>query len=100
MERIQVQNINVPGYERSVDARKYAAMRQALDLVLPDSEPGLTQAEMFEAVIGHLPHDLFPAGEKAGWWVKTVQLDLEAKGLIVREPTRPVRWHRTRSLNG
>ena len=29
------------------------------------------------------------------WWVKTVQLDLEAKGLIVRRTDgSPTRWHR------
>ena len=33
-------------------------------------------------------------GAKAGWWAKTVQLDLEAKGAIVREKTRPLRFHR------
>jgi hypothetical protein len=30
----------------------------------------------------HLPQNLFPGGAKAGWWAKTVQLDLEARGLL------------------
>lgn len=46
------------------------------------------------AVVPHLPDALFPKGEKAGWRVKTVQLDLEAKGLVLRENTKPLRWHR------
>jgi hypothetical protein len=41
----------------------------------------------------HLPADLFPGGEKAGWWVKAVQLDLEAKRVIARTPS-PVRLYR------
>jgi len=40
------------------------------------------------------PADLFPGGAKAGWWMKTVQLDLEAKRIIAREKTKPLRWHR------
>ncbi len=30
-------------------------------------------------------------GARAGWWAKTVQLDLEAKGVIARGRTRPLR---------
>jgi hypothetical protein len=43
-----------------------------------------------------LPADLWPNGEKVGWWQKTVQLDLEARGLLVRNTgAKPLRWHRT-----
>jgi hypothetical protein len=41
-----------------------------------------------------LPERPFPEGAKAGWWTKTVQLDLEAKGVVAREKTRPLRWHK------
>jgi hypothetical protein len=37
---------------------------------------------------------LVPGGVKAGWWVKAVQLDQEAKGALVREPTKPLRFRR------
>ena len=93
--RMTVQSVNVPGYTTTVDAVKYQAMHRALMRVLPNKAPGLTQAEMFRAVVAHLPEDLFPDGAKAGWWVKTVQLDQEAKGAFVREPVKPLRWHRT-----
>jgi len=49
---------------------------------------------MFRALLPHLPADLFPGGAKAGWWMKTVQLDLETKGIITREKTKPLRLHR------
>jgi hypothetical protein len=93
--QVEVENVNHPGTLHRVDAAKYEAMRQALLKALPGGSPGLTQAEMLEAVRRHLPEDLFPGGAKAGWWAKTVQLDLEAKGILVRERARPLRWHLT-----
>ena len=92
---IAVENINVPGRVSNVNAEKYTAMRDILLKVLPVSEPGLTQAEMGKAVRPHLPQDLWPNGEKSIWWVKTVQLDLEAKGLVLRDSSsKPTRWRR------
>ena len=41
-----------------------------------------------------LPESLFPGGEKAGWWLKSAQLDLEAKRVIARESGSPVRLYR------
>lgn len=93
-ERITVQNVNVPGYTSTVDATMYRAMHAALLTTLPAQAPGLTQTEMHNAVLPHLPQNLFPGGAKAGWWVKCVQLDQEAKGGIVRVPGKPLRWHR------
>ena len=90
-EKIAVENVNHPGQVRSVDATRYRAMRRAFLNVLPNTSPGLTVAEVRERLIAHLPEKLFPEGAKAGWWSKTVQLDLEAKGLVAREKTRPLR---------
>ena len=92
--RVRIENVNHPGSSTSVDAGMYEAMRTALFEALPAAAPGLTEAQMRVAVLPRLPEDLFPGGARAGWWAKAVQLDLEAKGLIVRETTRPLRWHR------
>lgn len=92
--RVMLENANHPGQVRSADGRMYRAMRAAMLQVLPDKAPGLTQIEIQRDVIAHLPSELFPGGAKSGWWSKAVQLDLEAKGLVVREPSRPLRWHR------
>jgi hypothetical protein len=92
--RIEVENVNVPGHVTRVDATRYNAMKSALLKALPRKSPGLTQSEMRDAVLEHLSEDVFPGGAKAMWWVKCVQLDLEAKGVVVREQTRPLRWHR------
>jgi hypothetical protein len=92
-DKIAVENVNVPGRTTRVNAAKYLAMKDAMLRVLPDSDPGLTQSEVREAVIPYLPDDLFPGGSTAGWWAKTVQLDLEAKDIVIREATKPLRWH-------
>ncbi len=93
-DKITVENVNHPGKTSRVDRAKYAAMKAAMLAVLPATAPGLNQAEIRTAVVPHLPEDLFPGGATAGWWAKTVQLDLEAKGELVREPSQPLRWHR------
>ncbi len=94
--KIEVQNVNVPGYRHRVDAAMYASMRKALLRVLPSKSPGLTQNEMWKAVLPHVPTAQFPNGGKVGWWLKTVQLDLEAKGVVHREDSKPLRWHKAR----
>jgi hypothetical protein len=92
---IEVENVNHPGGVRLVDKEMYEAMKRAFLMTLPKTSPGLTVVEVQERVADHLPEDLFPGGAKAGWWAKTVQLDLEAKGVIEREKTKPLRLRRT-----
>ena len=95
-EKIEVENVNHPGHVTRVDAQMYDAMKRAFLKILPKTSPGLALAEIREHLIAHLPEKLFPQGAKAGWWAKTVQLDLEAKGVVAREKTRPLRLRRTR----
>jgi len=93
--KIEVRNINVPGWHGKVDAAKYEAMKNALLRTLPREEPGLTQTEMRNKVVFHLPGGLFEDDGKVAWWAKCVQLDLEFKGIIERSRTaKPLRWHR------
>ena len=94
-DKVAVENVNTPGRTTNVDRAKYEAMRAALLHVLPKGEPGLTAKAATDAAKTHLPEALFPGGATAGWWQKTVQLDLEAKGLIVRLPTKPLTFART-----
>ena len=91
---IEIQNVLSPKHIVHVDADKYEAMKKAFLKVLPKKLPGLTAAEIGEAILPHLPEDLFPGGAKAGWWKKAVQLDLEAKGSVAREASKPLRWHK------
>ena len=94
--KIAVENVNVPGYIQVVDASMYQSMRKAVLQILPPRPPGMTQTEMRKAVLPQLPAELFPGGDKSDWWSKLVQLDLEAKGVIVREATKPIRWHKAK----
>lgn len=89
--RIEIENAVSPGHRQRVDRAKYTAMRDALLAVLPAAPPGLSVAEAKDALLPGLPDALFPGGAKAGWWLKAVQLDLEAKGTIERAPGKPVR---------
>lgn len=93
-DKIEIENVNKPGSIERVDRAKYLAMREALLAVLPSQPPGLTPAEAKEALLPRLPDDLFPGGKTAGWWLKAVQLDLEAKGAIKRAPRKPVHLYR------
>jgi hypothetical protein len=95
--RVRIENVNHPGRASNVDAGMYRAMRIAIVGALPAQAPGLTQAELLDALLPRLPDAKFPGGAKAGWWAKAVQLDLEAKHVIEREQTTPLRWHRTSS---
>ena len=90
-EKLELENVNHPGQVKRVDANMYEAMKRAFLKILPKTSPGLTVAEIQERAIAHLPEELFPGGAKAGWWTKAVQLDLEAKGIVAREKTKPLR---------
>ena len=94
-DKVDVENINTPGKSTRVDAAKYNAMKSAMLKVMTKAAPGDTAKDIKEAAKAHLPDDLFPAGATAGWWQKSVQLDLEAKGLIIRANTKPLRFHLT-----
>ena len=93
---IPVENINHPGTTKRVDALMYEAMRAAMLKAMPASENGLTLAELGTRVVPHLPESLYPGGDKSGWWLKTVQLDLEAKGVLVRTKSSPIRLHKAK----
>ena len=88
--KIEIENVTAPGRTERVNRAKYEAMRDALLAVLPDTAPGLKVPEAKAALLPLLPDAQFPAGDKAGWWLKAVQLDLEAKGIIKRAPSMPV----------
>jgi hypothetical protein len=92
-DKIEVENVNHPGKTSRVDAAKYKAARTVLLKILPRRPPGMTQHEMMLAMREALPENRFP-GTTTSWWMKTVQLDLEAKGLVVRDRGKPLRWRR------
>lgn len=91
---VQVLNVNAPGKTYPRDAAKYAAARKAFLAVLPKSGPGVTQAEMMALMKKALPASDW--GTTTGWWTKTVQLDAEARGEVIRDGGKPLRWKRVK----
>ncbi|WKD49685.1 DUF6958 family protein [Microbulbifer spongiae] len=96
-EKIEIENIHTPGRTERVNKVKYMTMRAALLPVLPTEGPGITIADAKKRLLENLSQAVFPGGEKAGWWLKAVQLDLEAKGIIARGSVRPVRIYRVQN---
>jgi len=92
--KVTVRTPNAPGYTGRVDAVKYRVMRGLVLGVMPARAPGVTQAEMMAGVGRVAPRATFP-GSTHRWWAKWVQLDLEARGVLARELTKPLRWHRS-----
>ncbi len=95
LEKVTVENVNVPGHTENVRADKYNDVRAALLHILPSNAPGLPFADVKEAAKPLLSPDLFPEGKTSGWWAKCVQLDLEAKGLITRTKATPLTFYKT-----
>ena len=94
IERVEMLNVASPGHVVRVEKAKYDAMKDALLAAVPKAQPGLTVVGIKARVLPLLPENLFPGGAKAGWWLKGVQLDLEARGMIARENVKPLRLHR------
>jgi hypothetical protein len=93
--KLKIENVLQPGKSYNVDPVMFEAMKAALMKVVPLAPPGMTPAEIRQAVLPHLPQDLFPGGDKVGWWMKAVQLDQEAKKIFARSEKPPVRLWRT-----
>jgi hypothetical protein len=91
-DKTEVVNVNHPGHVTRVDAVKYAAAKTALLAILSGQEQGVTQTEMMAAIKVQIDQTLFLNGATSGWWMKTVQLDLEAKGKIIGIIGKPLRW--------
>ena len=89
-----VENVIVPGIISMVDASMYKALLRALFAMIPGKEPELTQVEPLRAVLPHLLVDECEGGARAGLWVRAMQLDRDAKDVLLREPSKPIRWHR------
>lgn len=89
--KLKIENVLQPGKTYNADPVMFEAMKAVLLKIVPAAPPGMTPAEIQKAVLPLLPQDLFPGGDKAGWWMKAVQLDQEAKKILARSEKPPVR---------
>lgn len=90
MPKIEVENINAPDHKVTLNAAKYGDMHDAMMDVM--SFKPMTYAAIKEGVLPILSQEHFPEGKTAGWWIKAVQLDLEAKNVLVRHKSKPLTW--------
>ena len=69
-----------------VDRDRYEAVRKALLAVIPKRKEGVEFRELTALVKARLPNGEVPRGGSIQWYVTTVKLDLEARGLVERIP--------------
>jgi hypothetical protein len=91
-DMVTVENLDTSGKTTQLNTVKYHAVRDAMLRILAKDAPSLTFAEIKFAALTHLPENMFPGGEKLDCWKKAVQLDFEAKGVIKRATTKPLRF--------
>lgn len=84
-DRQEILNVNTGRSDGTIAKDKYDAMKKALLKVIPRRKAGVPFKGLADRVREHLPAEVFE-GASIGWYVTTVKLDLEARGLIERVP--------------
>ena len=92
MSSIQARNVNHPEHRENLKAEKYNIIREAI-LTALSVDDWMSFAELEDAVRARLknqrtPAKLFPKPGSVRWYCKAVQLDLEARGKIERQPKK------------
>ena len=92
MSSIKARNVNHPEHRENLKAEKYQVIRAAMLATLSD-EAWMAFAELEAGVRNRLveqdvPQSLFPKPGSVRWYCKAVQLDLEARGEIERQPKK------------
>ena len=78
-----------------IDAKRYREMRTAILDVVPNDHRGIALERLPDAVRPHLSERFGGGRSSVPWYCVTVELDLEARGLIERVPSmRPQRIRR------
>ena len=92
MSSIQARNVNHPEHRENLKAEKYNIIREAVLAALP-ADDWMSFADLEDAVRARLkdrqvPAKLFPKPGSVRWYCKAVQLDLEAREEIERQPKK------------
>lgn len=92
MSTIRARNVNHPQHRENLKREKYHIIREAMLAALPASG-WMTFTELEDKVRDHLqkqavPKSLFPKPGSVRWYCKAVQLDLEARDEIERQPKK------------
>ncbi len=93
---LQTQNVNEGVGGARIRTDRYEVFRDAILDAVPD-EGGITLKELGRELAAALAGHTFDAKGSVTWYMMTVKLDLEARGLIERVPgARPQRLRRVR----
>lgn len=92
MTSIRARNVNHPEHRENLKAEKYKVIREAILASLSD-EVWMPFSELEEKTRAWLderevPKALFPKPGSVRWYCKAVQLDLEARREIERQPKK------------
>ena len=92
MTSIQARNVNHPEHRESLKSEKYNIIREAILAALP-ADVWMSFSDLEDAVRARLkvngtPAKLFPKPGSVRWYCKAVQLDLEAREEIERQPKK------------
>jgi hypothetical protein len=92
MTTIEARNVNLPQHRENLNAEKYTLIRNAMLASLLD-DAWMPFSELEDKVRAWLddadtPKALFPKPGSVRWYCKAVQLDLEARGVIERQPKK------------
>ena len=92
MTSIQARNVNHPEHRENLKTEKYTVIREAMLASLPDDGwmPFSKLEEKVRAWLNaqQVPEALFPKPGSVRWYCKAVQLDLEARREIERQPKK------------
>ncbi len=70
----------------NIEKSKYVTMKAALLKVVPKTGPGVAFKDMKPLVRPHLSKSVFTPEVSITWYLVTVKLDLEARGVLLRVP--------------
>ena len=87
-EMIQLRNINEGVGNTRMERKKYQIYRDAILQAVSEAPQGILFKELPDRVRKLLPSDAPVALGSVTWHVTSVKLDLEARGLIQRQPGR------------
>ena len=92
MTIVRARNVNHPHHRENLKAEKYGLIREAM-LASLSHEAWMPFTELEDKVRAWLdgadaPKSLFPKPGSVRWYCKAVQLDLEARGEIERQPKK------------
>ncbi len=105
MSTIRARNVNHPGHRENLKAEKYSVIREAMLSAL-SFDDWMPFADLEDAVRAWLkqeqvPATLFPKPGSVRWYCKAVQLDMEARGEIERQPKMsPLHLRKCRPASG